>query len=330
MTSRVNLLNPQYQKRVLSAYLHRKESNLDFWHTELGLNEIDLKNGIGRYYMDFRPKTVYKGPFDSKGIPMLNYRGDIGLQYNPNAVAQFALGLYDLFLDSGDTQWLNKFIRVSDWFVENLRMIDEEVGLWEYCFDFEYYHYLKAPWRSALAQGQGISVMVRAYNLTGERVYLNTAERAYASFMRDISQEGGVTFTDNNGDVWLEECVISPPTHVLNGYIWSLWGVLDYYLTTRSLHAEELYSKCVITLERNISRYHLGFWSRYHLAPTLLPMIASPYYHRLHIVQLRAMERLTGRETFKVYADIWEHCAARKFYKNAALAWKSLFKLIYF
>ena len=44
--------------------------------------------------------------------------------------------------------------------------VDGDIILWEYKFDFEYHEGLKAPWRSALAQGQGISVLLRAYSLT--------------------------------------------------------------------------------------------------------------------------------------------------------------------
>ena len=45
-------------------------------------------------------------------------------------------------------------------------------------------------------------------------------------------------------------------------------------------------------------------------------MVASPFYHRLHVVQLRVMHRLTGRDIFLDYADRWENytrqpCEAR-------------------
>jgi len=325
-----NLFDPRYQRRIISAYSRKKKSNLAFWHTELSPNDFPMDGSMGRYYMDFRAKTKYPGPFDESGIPMLNYGGNLGVQYNPNAIAQFALGLHDLYLDTGDKRCLNEFLKFSDWFVENIRMIDSEVGLWEYKFDFEYHHYLKAPWRSALAQGQGISVLVRANAITQDSAYIEVAKKAFASFERDIFQPGGVVYVDETGDIWLEECVTPPPTHVLNGFIWSLWGVLDFYLATGYEASNKLYECSVRTLEKNISKYHLGIWSRYHLAPTLLPMISSPYYHRLHIVQLRIMERLTGISKFGYYADLWERCMNKRRNRSIALAWKSLFKLIYY
>jgi hypothetical protein len=35
-------------------------------------------------------------------------------------------------------------------------------------------------------------------------------------------------------------------------------------------------------------------------------MVASPFYHRLHILQLRVMHRLTGEAAFARVADRWE------------------------
>ena len=52
--------------------------------------------------MKFHYKANYKDYIDKNGIPMLNYHGNIGLQYNPIAISQYALGNYNLFLDSNN------------------------------------------------------------------------------------------------------------------------------------------------------------------------------------------------------------------------------------
>ena len=161
-----------YLKRIISSYvLDYKTSNLSFWHTPLELNVIDDYNTLGRYYMNFSRKTEFQGPFDNDGIPVLNYKGNIGVQYNPNTIAQYALGYYDLFLDTGKQEYKRIFLNQADWFLKNIRLIDNGIGLWEYKFDFEYHKGLKSPWHSALAQGQGISVVARAYALTNEKKY---------------------------------------------------------------------------------------------------------------------------------------------------------------
>ena len=37
--------------------------------------------------MSFHYKANYNGDYDDKGIPILNYHGNIGLQYNPIAIS---------------------------------------------------------------------------------------------------------------------------------------------------------------------------------------------------------------------------------------------------
>jgi hypothetical protein len=203
------------------------------------------------------------------------------------------------------------------------------LAVWNHHFNWEYRDTLKAPWYSALAQGQGISLLVRAHKESGDARYLDAARQAFASFQQPIDK-GGVAFTDESGDLWFEEYIVSPPTHILNGFIWALWGVYDYFLATRDSSAQELFSRGVRTLLHNLDRYDLGFWSLYEQSGTRLPMVASRFYHQLHIVQLRVMHRLTGEEAFARVADRWENYARSRTKRTRALCYKSAFKLCYY
>ena len=325
MKSRLSYLN-----RIISAYLLSTNSNLSFWHTDLAVNDIKDVSRLGRYYMNFTEKTTFQGPFDADGIPMLDYKGKVGIQYNPNAVAQYGLGFYDLFVDTGNPEYKSRFLKQADWFLRSIRFVEGDVGLWEYNFDFEYHTGLKAPWKSALAQGQGISVLVRAYALTQNNDYLHTASKAFNSFLHDISEPGGVTYIDGNGYTWFEELIFNPPTHVLNGFIWALWGVYDYYLVSKNPDSLRLFNEGVRTLEDHLPRYDIGFWTIYHLLPTRLKVIASTYYQRLHIIQLDVMFGLTGKKTFKEYAEIWRAYYSKWHYKCLAVSWKAFSKLLYY
>ena len=182
--------------------------------------------------MLFAEKAHYPGDHDSAGIPMLNYRGRIGLQYNPIAIAQWGLGNYNHFCQGQCDEPRKKFLAASDWLCAHLELNSLGSWVWNHYFDWEYRSPLKAPWYSALAQGQGISLLVRAYRETGAAAYLEAAERAFTSFLKS-TREGGVTFTDARGNLWFEEYIVSPPTHILNGFIWAAWGVYDYFLRDR-------------------------------------------------------------------------------------------------
>ncbi len=320
-----------YYRRIASAYLLGGQSHLTFWHETPEENLNASARELGEYYMLFAEKANYAGALDSTGIPQLDYRGKIGRQYNPIAIAQYGLGNYNLFRRSGSAESRDKFLQIANWLVLHLEKNPQGLAVWNHHFDWEYRDTLRAPWYSALAQGQGISVLVRAQQFAnkGDSRYLNAAQQALASFFKPVT-EGGVSFTDQQGDLWFEEYIVSPPTHILNGFIWAAWGVYDYFLATRDQSAQELFSRAVSTLTRNLDRYDLGFWSLYEQSGTRLPMVASPFYHQLHVVQLRVMHRLTGEDKFMSVADRWEGYGRSRSKRTRALCYKSAFKLCYY
>ena len=318
-----------YYRRISSAYLLPGKSQLTFWHDQPQENSSAPVDQLGEYYMPFVEKAGYAGAHDALGIPLLNYHGNIGLQYNPIAIAQWGLGNFNLFLRGRDQEHQKKSVAAADWLVTYLEPNSFGVSVWNHWFDWEYRTPLKAPWYSGLAQGQGISLLVRVAQETGKSDYLEAAARAFVSFSRSI-QQGGVVFTDDAGDPWFEEYIVSPPTHILNGFIWAAWGVHDFFLATREAGAQELFTRVAVTLRKNLERFDLGFWSLYELSGTRLPMVASAFYHQLHVTQLRVMHRLTGEDVFSRYADRWESYARSRTRRTRALCYKSAFKLCYY
>jgi heparosan-N-sulfate-glucuronate 5-epimerase len=323
-----------YYRRIFSAYLLGGKSHLTFWHETPTENPNANPHELGEYYMLFAEKADYAGAYDPSGIPLLDYHGQIGPQHNPIAIAQYGLGNYNLFRHSQqkqneDTTRRQKFLLVADWLCSHLEQNQQGLAVWNHHFDWEYRNTLKAPWYSALAQGQGISVLVRAWKESSDPHYLDAANRALASFYKPVT-EGGVAFTDDRNDLWFEEYLVSPPTHILNGFIWAAWGVYDYFLVTNDNAAQNLFSRAVQTLLHNLDRYDLGFWSLYEQSGTRLPMVASAFYHRLHIVQLRIMHRLTGEKDFASVADRWESYTQSRIKSARALGYKAAFKLCYY
>ena len=318
-----------YYRRIFSAYLLPENSHLNFWHDSAELNPSASIHALGEYYMSFAEKAVYQGPQDSHGIPLLDYRGEIGEQHNPIAIAQWGLGNYNLLKKTGNAEAQAKFLRASDWLCAHLEQNARGVYVWNHNFDWEYRQRLKGPWYSGLAQGQGISLLVRAHSETGEQKYLDSAAMAFRSFLADVDS-GGVSFRDEEKNIWFEEYIVSPPTHILNGFIWAAWGIYDFFLATGSAEAMRLFGAAVKTLHANLNRYDLGFWSLYELSGTLLPMVASPFYHRLHVTQLRVMYRITSEKFFNDYADRWNGYARSQSKRTRALCYKGAFKLCYY
>ena len=324
-----------YLSRIINAYiLNRHDSNLSFWHTPLSVNELDDYDitGVRRYPMNFIAKTAFKNHCDDNGVIMLNYHGTIGLQYNPNAIAQQALGYYDKYLDNQKDK--DAFLTQADYFLKNGRVVRDGIVLWEYDFPFEMRNYLSAPWRSALAQGQAISVLIRAHQITGNEIYAEMAHKGYKAFHFSAREHEGGVLDDQDDLIWLEEYILNPPNHVLNGFIWALWGVRDYAVYFSDDHAHNLWEQCLNTLETNLKNYDIGFWTSYdwpHGYDKEQPVMPSSiYYQKLHTVQMLAMYNLTGRKVFLEYHKKWQGYLESNWKKAISQIWKVYFKLRYF
>ncbi len=319
----------KYWKRIIQSYLLNNVSQLDFWHGEPKKNFDTDINKLSQYYMLFHNKALYDGNLDSNGIPMLNYHGHIGLQYNPIAISQWGLGNYNLWIKNKQKENYNKFIACSEWLVDNL--VENEHGLWVWMheFDWEYKETLKSPWYSGLAQGQGLSVIVRAWEETRDNKYRIACDRVYKSFETNIT-DGGVMYLDEKNQKWIEEYILDEPTHILNGFIWSIWGVYDYYLSFNSENVKCLFDEFISTIENELDSYDIGYWSLYELSENKIKMICSNFYHQLHIVQLDILYDISKKNKFKETSLKWARYSKNKLKKYFSLFHKIIFKVFYY
>lgn len=315
-----------YLARVASVYARPSKGPLSFWHETPEVNEASFADDASQYFMRFQGKASYAGPFDASGVPLLDYRGAIGRQYNPIAIAQYGLARFTQCVRGGGRADEAAWRAVADWLVRSLRPNPQGVPVWFHEFDWPYRQPLVAPWYSGLAQGSGVSLLVRAAHHTGEAAYEEAARDAYRCFTRDVSA-GGVVCTDEGGHPWIEEYLVDPPSHVLNGFIWALWGVLDYARWTGEPGPRALFEACTATLRENLPRYDTGEWSLYEVPDSGPPMLASTYYHRLHVTQLRVMHRLTGDAVFDQWASRWNAYLQNPWLRRRAFVRKAWFKL---
>jgi hypothetical protein len=318
-----------YLQRVASAYLGNAPSQLTFWHDLPEINERAFEEPCGEYYQPFAIKAEYDAHLDEDGIPLLDYRGHVGLQYNPIAIAQWGLGNYNAYRRGHVEEHEARYRRAAEWLVANLKANAHAVPVWRHEFDWEYRDTLKKGWYSALAQGQGISLLCRAWRDTGEDRYLEAAHAAFRSLVTHVG-DGGVMLPEGRDGAWLEEAIVDPATHILNGFMWALWGVHDFTITARDEGSADLLARCTRTLVRHLPSFDCGYWSLYEQSGTRLKMLASPFYHRLHIAQLRISARLFDEPELAGWADRWQAYADSPLCAKRALMNKAMFKLLYY
>lgn len=237
-------------------------------------------------------------PLDANGIVMVPY--DVmapyasALGYNPVTVAQYALRYYDLWTSQGLAGYRSMFFKYADWLIDH----QAPDGFWYYTFPFGP---LTPPWVSAMAEGQAISVLARAYHFTRQLRYLSAARLALATF--DLRAGAGGVTTWENGNPFYEE--YPPPwrPHTLNGMIFAMYGLRDAALEWDDPHAIALWHAGISTLVSNLSRWDAGDWSYYALASP--PEPASRFYQGIHVELMHELAAITGHPVFSAMGERW-------------------------
>ncbi len=266
-------------------------------------------NDVAGYYNNLTEKITRFGRQDNE-VP-LTTDGDGNTRYFSIAVFQYGLAAYDLLLLTNKQQYRQKFINCANWAIEN----QNDNGSWETFAPQN----PREPY-SSMAQGEGISLLVRAYKDTGNHNYLDSAQKALSYMLTDI-QHGGVCEDDNSKLVFYE---YTYRPAVLNGWIFSAWGLLDLYKITGDEAIRKSWEKTVKSLALALPSFDNGFWSKYDCGATL----ASPFYHRLHIAEMNVMYNLTDNEIFKQYAERWQKQLKNPINRLSAFCIKAYQKII--
>jgi hypothetical protein len=241
---------------------------------------------VSGYFVDLRTKTTAATATRPETL-------------SPAALAQLALGWWERAL-AGEVGALAAFGRTTA-LLESRAEQDLDGIRWRYRVAVPKYG-LAPPWYSAMAQGQAASVFVRAYLATCDERYRAIA-RAAALPLLAASDTDLVTI-DEEGPI-LEEAPTDPPSHILNGWIYALWGLWDVSVGLADRRAAARFEASAACLAAMLDRYDVGWWTRYSLYPHRLADLAKPFYHALHATQAGVMYGLTGRPEFAEAASRW-------------------------
>jgi heparosan-N-sulfate-glucuronate 5-epimerase len=152
---------------------------------------------------------------------------------------------------------------------------------------------LPRGWYSAMSQGHAISLLARAfYHSGGNRKYLKAAVNALKPF-KVASAQGGVLTKFMGLLPWYEEYPTTPPSFVLNGFIYSLLGLYDLHQVAPKAkggrEAGLLFDQGMESLKKMLTMFDTGSGSVYdlrHFSLGVAPNIARWDYHVTHVNQL--------------------------------------------
>ena len=237
------------------------------------------------------------GTSDATGVP---YHGDSS-QYHPTIIAHYALAHWNQYLTANDEHHRSAFLTQARWFVEHEVRISDDGGIWPVSLPHPDVRG-GGSWLSATAQGGALSVLVRAFQLTGEDTFLSLAGRAARSFERDIL-DGGLSTPVGEDGIFFEEVAAYPATHTLGGCVFALCGLYDYVALTDDTQIERLIQRSLATMHVLLGEFDVGFWTR---ADLLHRRLASEAQLTLQAELLEALVTHSGCQHCSELASRWK------------------------
>jgi hypothetical protein len=217
------------------------------------------------------------------------------------------------FWDDPPEKFNEKFFKnCADYIVKNIKLYKGNYHLL-YDFDWPYenmrYKIIKAPWWSGLTDGYAILLLLRAYTVYKDEIYLESAKRLYLSVLSPI--ENGGSLTNFNGYPWIEEYVNwrfpEENPKVFNGMVYAYYGIRAYenFNNIKPGMADKL----LISIFYNARCYDLNYWSYYDAVKT----VSNVKYHKINYGLLKDLyEAYSGtayiknKEDIKIILERWK------------------------
>lgn len=204
----------------------------------------------------------------------------------------------------------SSFYTQNDWLADN----QDYRGGWPYNFDFLFFadrvETLQSGWYSAIAQGTAISALTRAYQISNNKKYIESAKSGIHLYKTPVAEGGILRYWQENKDFpFYEEYPTTPASHVLNGYQFSLLGAYDLWQATGIEEYKLVYKNGIKTLTEIMPLYDTGHRTNYdltHFTAQSYPNHASWHYHTLHIDMMKAINHIEQVNPFMDTIERWE------------------------
>jgi len=156
-----------------------------------------------------------------------------------------------------------------EWLRDNM----DSDGCLHHHYTLPYGHDLPDGWIGGLTQGLTAS----AFAMQDDMEY---AEKASHGLLLNCYHDG---------------IVFERPGHlILNGWIYAIFGLHDAGCNI---------DPCIDALVSMLPEFDCGYWSLYDTEK----MIAPVFYHNVHVQQLQALHRITGKRVFQEYSRRWSN-----------------------
>lgn len=242
--------------------------------------------------------------YDANNMPLIDYKSfkgiHIGRVYNPLVVGWKTNEIIDKkIITRKDTLTILNFadnLVLQDYgFEENTGLLKHNYG-WPRCNIIDYYY-------SCLSQGRALQVMLAAFKLSGDSIYLANGKRLVMGFFIDIENDGLREVLDDSS-WWYEEYASKsvPVPFVLNGMISSVLCLNEFYSVTGDTNAWILSKNGFNAIVKKLPQFDRNGYAFYDL----LGNVCTPLYEKYTISLLKDLQRIKVDSTLDFYQTKWE------------------------
>ena len=240
-------------------------------------------------------------PFDENGLPYRRIDGKAW--YDPLLLSRYAFKMLEIAATRKDPAARRRARRVLPFLVES----GERNGIWDRSTDPRA---MSGEKPSCMMQGTVISAILRLTDGAPGPRERRVLDTALSWLTRPLGQGGVVSRLE--GGPFLEEVPRIPPSHVLNGCLYGLFGLYDLSDALDDERATELAGRVEETLEQAIERFVTPTgWSWYALNVYGHHLLASLHYHRAHVLLVQVVAERTGSQRLKRVTHQWRTALAR-------------------
>ncbi|WP_336645101.1 cell wall-binding repeat-containing protein [Microbacterium sp. USHLN186] len=271
--------------------------------------DLSLDAGARLPYWDRPPVDVRAADqiVDATGLRIYRTKTTGARADHPVVYAQYGISALLEYERTGERTWLRRAIRQAERLIE---MRTLRGGGWWYAYSFDWTYdnrTLNAPWWSGMAQGQALSLFSRLAQIAPAARWDAAVAGTWQSFTQSRSASQQWSSVVLKQRLYFEEYAgDQKPLQVLNGQIFAMFGVYDYWRLSGDPDAERLLrgsSATVLDMMPSIRKR--GDVSYYCVQPAFCqrPMWQNQKYHVIHSWQLETLAALTGVTEFRTWAD---------------------------
>lgn len=254
--------------------------------------------------------TTQKRKFsvDENGIMIVDFgtieNTFIGKQKNPVKISEKALSYFDDFRKSGNDTSKKFFLNSANWLVEN-SINKGKYSIIENTYPYPPYGMPSNPWHDGMGHGLAIEVLLKAHEMTREKIYLQTADKLLKAFFVEVNDEGFTYKTSDKG-WWYEHYAHKDgkSPRVLNATIYAMFGIYEYYKYTNDPDAKYLFDQGLTAVKHDLHYYELKNYSYYDR----LGLPSPVKYHKIHVNQMKKLYEITQEDIFRKYYEKWNSC----------------------